>query len=418
MRIAMVSEHASPLAAIGGEDAGGQNVHVAELSAALGRMGHQVVVYTRRDDPDLPTRVRFAKNVEVVHVDAGPPRHVPKDELLPFMHDLAMGIADDWRRQPPDVVHGHFWMSGLAALEAAKVFAAAGTPVAVLQTFHALGVVKRRHQGVADTSPEEREWLEPSVARQVDRIIATCPDEVEELLGLGAERSRISVAPCGVDLEAFAAEGPAEDTPRRRFAVMGRLVRRKGVDLAIEALHELVDQGYDVELQIVGGPMSSQPLEDDPEAKRLRELSETLGISDRVVFRGQLPRDEIPAVLRSCTAVVCSPWYEPFGIVPLEAMACKVPVVVTKVGGLQNTVVDGVTGIHVPPKDPAALAEAMRRLLDDTDMVRTFGEAGRRRVEQGYGWDHVAALTDIAYRTAIADVRSVTGQDVVTGGKA
>src|SRR4051794_23204181 len=123
MRIAMVSEHASPLAAIGGVDAGGQNVHVAALSTALARRGHDVVVYTRRDDPELPARLQVMPGFEVVHVDAGPARWVPKDALLPFMPSLADGITEDWRTAVPDVVHGHFWMSGVAALDASRVTA-------------------------------------------------------------------------------------------------------------------------------------------------------------------------------------------------------------------------------------------------------------------------------------------------------
>jgi glycogen synthase len=120
VKIAMVSEHASPLAALGGVDAGGQNVHVAALSAALARRGHDVTVYTRRDAEDLPGRVRISPRLEVVHVQAGPSMPVPKDELLPFMGELANGLARDWEQRPPDLVHGHFWMSGVAALDAAR----------------------------------------------------------------------------------------------------------------------------------------------------------------------------------------------------------------------------------------------------------------------------------------------------------
>lgn len=404
MRIAMVSEHASPLAAIGGVDAGGQNVHVAELSAALARRGHDVVVYTRRDDPDLPARVQAAPNVAVVHVDAGPPRPVSKDDLLPYMEALGAGIAADWRLRPPDVVHGHFWMSGLAALDAARATRTAGRPLPVLQTFHALGTVKRRHQGAADTSPAERVRLEPSVARSVDRIVATCPDEVRELAEFGVDPTRVSVAPCGVDLGMFEATGPAEDTGgRRRLAAVGRMVPRKGVDLPIRALRRLLDQGVDdVELHVVGGGGGPLGLENDPEAVRLRTLAAELGVQDRVVFRGQLPRTDMPAFLRSCSAVVCTPWYEPFGIVPLEAMACRVPVVVAAVGGLQDSVVDGVTGLHVPPRDDAALAGALDTLLADPLLGERLGRAGRRRVESGYSWDRVAELTEAAYRAALS----------------
>jgi glycosyltransferase involved in cell wall biosynthesis len=301
-------------------------------------------------------------------------------------------------------------MSGLAALGAARAVCANGTPPAVLQTFHALGSVKRRHQGAADTSPAQRSWLEPAVARRVDRIVATCPDEVRELAALGADPGRISVAPCGVDLGLFEAKGLAEDTGgRRRIAVVGRLVERKGVDLAIAALRRLVDAGIgDVELHIVGGGGGAAGIDDDSEAVRLRSIADALGVLDRVVFRGQLPRDQMPPLLRSCTAVVCSPWYEPFGIVPLEAMACRVPLVVAAVGGLRDSVVHEVTGLHVPPRDVAALAAALRQLLDDPRLCRRFGRAGRRRVERGYSWEHVAALTEGAYLRALAE-RAVPG---------
>ncbi|SER84280.1 Glycosyltransferase involved in cell wall bisynthesis [Propionibacterium cyclohexanicum] len=406
MRIAMVSEHASPLAVIGGVDAGGQNVHVAELSAALGRRGHHVVVYTRRDDPTLPDRVVFAPGVEVVHVAAGPALPLPKDLLYPHMDALARGLASQWRAEPPDVVHGHFWMSGVAALQAVRLAQTPDRRPPVVQTFHALGTVKRRHQGPADTSPPERAMLEPRLAREVDRIIATCPDEVRELRAMGARPRRISVAPCGVDLGHFRAEGPSEPTGgRRRIAVVGRLVARKGIDLVIAALHELAAEGIgDVDLHIIGGSSVAAGLEADPEAGRLAREAVELGVADQVIFRGQLPREEMPQVLRSCAAVVCAPWYEPFGIVPLEAMACGIPVVVSAVGGLQDSVVDGVTGLHVRPRDHRALAAAIRRILDDPSLATRMGRAGRHRVEKHYSWNTVAELTEQAYLSCVAQL--------------
>src|SRR3954471_22032401 len=162
MRIALVSEHASPLADLGGADARGQNVHVAALARALARRGAEVVVHTRRDDPDLPRRVPLCDGVTVDHVDAGPPKCVPKDELLPHMGAFARELERCWRDDRPDLVHSHFWMSALAALDAA---APLGIPV--VHTFHALGVVKRRYQGDADTSPPQRLELEREIVGRV-----------------------------------------------------------------------------------------------------------------------------------------------------------------------------------------------------------------------------------------------------------
>jgi glycosyltransferase involved in cell wall biosynthesis len=401
MKISMVSEHASPLAALGGVDAGGQNLHVAELSAALYRRGHDVTVYTRRDDHDLPEEVRAPAGYRVVHVPAGPPRQLPKDDLLEHMDEFARCLRTAWRHRPPDIVHAHFWMSGLAALRAADT---EGAPV--VQTFHALGVVKRRHQGVADTSPPNRVRQERMIGRRATRVAATCSDEVFELARMGVPRSRISVVPCGVDLQRFRPEGTvAPKYHRHRLVAVGRLVPRKGFDVAIAALRELPG----TELVIAGGPQEGR-LDDDAEANRLLDYADSLGVSDRVRMPGRISRAAMPALLRSADAVVCMPWYEPFGIVPLEAMACGVPVIASAVGGLIDTVVDGVTGMLVPPRDPDALADAVRRVVSDRAVRDAFGLAGSERARSRYSWDRVAADTLRVYDRAVPRTEPACGE--------
>jgi D-inositol-3-phosphate glycosyltransferase len=391
VRIAMVSEHASPLAVMGGEDAGGQNVHVAALARHLARAGHDVTVWTRRDDPALPTTV-VSDRVTVAHVDAGPRWPVAKDRLPRWMGDFAIALSVAWLRDPPDVIHSHFWMSGQAALRARP----AATPV--LHTFHALGVVKRRHLGDGDPSPGERLRVERRIARSVDRIIATCCDELRELHGMGADPDRVDVVPCGVDLDHFRPDGPREErTDRPRIVVVSRLVARKGVDDVIRALAALPD----AQLVVAGGPRHDR-LAADPEVRRLRAVARQCGVGDRVRLRGALARTEVAALLRSADVVACTPWYEPFGIVPLEAMASGVPVVASAVGGMLDSVVDGVTGLHVPPRDPPALAAALARLLDDPELRQRMGEAGRRHAVDHYAWETVAAGARDSYRAAIA----------------
>ncbi|WP_439691529.1 glycosyltransferase [Curtobacterium sp. SP.BCo] len=415
MRIAMVSEHASPLAVLGGVDAGGQNVHVAELSGALADRGHQVTVYTRRDDASQPVRVPLRPGVEVVHVDAGPARAVPKDELFPFMGTFASVLAAEWFVDRPDVVHAHFWMSGHAALDAVVQVQArtGGVRIPVAQTFHALGVVKRRHQGAADTSPAEREWIEPAVGRSVDQVVATCSDEAFELKALGVPLHQISVVPCGVDASLFRPVGdgvPVEERSRpARILTVSRLVRRKGVGTTIAALAALVQAGRDVELVVVGGAgVAGADLPDDPEYQRLDALARSLGVRDHVTFRGQLGQHDMPAVYRSADVVVCAPWYEPFGIVPLEAMACGRAVVASRVGGLIDTVVEDATGLHVPPRDETAVAAAVAGLLDDADRRERYGRAGRARAERRYTWQEVAAASERVYERLVAGTGAVT----------
>lgn len=206
MRIAMVSEHASPLAALGGVDAGGQNVYVARLAEELAGRGHDVTVYTRRDATDLPARVPLPGGAVVEHVPAGPPVTVPKDELFPHMPAFGAHLARAWARERPDVVHAHFWMSGMASQ-----IGAAPHGIPLVQTFHALGTVKRRHQGMRDTSPYERIGIERQLGRTCERVLATCTDEVVELGDMGVPARQVSVVPCGVDAEHF---HPAADTGR------------------------------------------------------------------------------------------------------------------------------------------------------------------------------------------------------------
>jgi D-inositol-3-phosphate glycosyltransferase len=395
MRIAMISEHASPLAALGGEDAGGQNRHVADLAAALARHGHVVTVYTRRDDPDLPTRVPVA-GYDVVHVPAGPPLPLSKDELLPFMDQFGDWLADRWRSSPgsddagePDIIHAHFWMSGVAAVRASA------RRIPVVLTYHALGAVKRRHQAQSDTSPPERLAIEARLGNQVARVIAQCGDEVHELGLMGVPTAHIDIVPSGVDTQRFRPDGERADRPtgQARVLAAGRLVPRKGFDDLIRAVAMLPG----TELVVLGGAGPT-----DPEAQRLREVAEQEGIADRVRLPGPVAPEQMPMWYRSADVVACTPWYEPFGLTPLEAMACGVPVVTYPVGGLQESVVDGLTGRHVPTGDISALAGALHEVCADPDLRDRLGRAAVHRIHAFYTWDRIASLLTQTYAAAAA----------------
>jgi glycosyltransferase involved in cell wall biosynthesis len=403
MRIAMISEHASPLAAFGGEDAGGQNTHVAELSATLAARGHDVRVYTRRDAADLPAEVPTASGVTVVHVTAGPARILPKDALLPHMGAFGQRLGRQWRNGiwAPDVVHAHFWMSGLAALTAAQAH-----PVSIVQTYHALGTVKRRHQGAADTSPPERIGLERLLGGAVDRVVAQCHDEIAELVRIGVPRRRIALVPSGVNLQRFTPDGPfaAREPGRLRILSVGRLVERKGFAEVVQAMRYVPG----AELVIVGGPADP----DDPQARRLIELAQHCGVHDRVRMVGAVAPEKVADWYRSADVLAAAPWYEPFGLTPLEAMGCGVPVVATAVGGLIDTVVDGVTGDLVPPHDPRALGIALGALLDDDRRRLAYATAALDRVRRCYSWSRAAAQLEAVYADVLRPTRP---SEVLTG---
>jgi glycosyltransferase involved in cell wall biosynthesis len=306
------------------------------------------------------------------------------------MGEFGRWLAGQWRRGwMPDVAHAHFWMSGLATVTAARQV---GLPV--VQTYHALGVVKRRHQGGADTSPPRRLAYERALGRAVDQVVAQCEDEVRELVRMGVPRGRITVVPSGVDAQAFRPDGPVAPRPagRSRVLTVGRMVERKGFLDVVAALRWVPD----AELVVVGGSPDGD-IDDDPIARRLRAVARQAGVADRLLLVGAVPRADMPSWYRSADLVVAAPWYEPFGLTPLEAMACGVPVVATAVGGLTDTVVDGVTGDLVPPRDPQALGTAVRRLLGDRMRRFAYASAAVDRARQAYSWQRAAEQLTCVY---------------------
>jgi D-inositol-3-phosphate glycosyltransferase len=401
VRIAMISEHASPLATLGGVDAGGQNAHVAALARAVAALGHEVRVYTRRDGPQLPPAAALAPGVDVVHVPAGPARPIPKDDLLPYMDDFGRWLGGAWRRGGwrPHVVHAHFWMSGLAALTARRY-----VPAPLVQTYHALGTVKRRHQGSADTSPPVRIETERRIGLAAGRVVAQCTDEVAELAAIGITGPAVAVVPSGVDTRRFTPGGPA--APRGgapRILSVGRLVPRKGHADLIDALVDVPG----AELVIIGGGDAGRP-DDDAQHRALHERARAAGVADRVRLTGAVDTGEMPAWYRSADIVACAPWYEPFGLTPLEAMASGVPVVGYGVGGLLDTVVPGVTGELVDPRDTTALAAALRELTAARRLRRRYGSAGLHRARTYYRWPAIAQRIVAVYRDAAEE--SIAGR--------
>ncbi|MGC4897207.1 glycosyltransferase [Micromonospora sp. DT31] len=399
MRIAMISEHASPLAAPGEEGAGGQNLHVAELAAALTDAGHEVRVYTRRDSPTLPETVPAADGYQVWHVPAGPARRVPADDLLPHIGEFGSWLADTWRHRgwTPDVAHAHYWTSGLAAVHASR-----RTRVPTVLTYHTLGSVKRRHQGAPDIGPPGRVGYERALGRAVDRVVVQSTDEVAELVRMGVPRSRMALVPAGVNQAVFRPDGPAAPrTPGRpRILTVGRMVERKGFLDVVRALPAVPD----AECVVVGGPPADL-LPADAFARRLSALAESCGVADRVRLLGGVPREEMGSWYRSADVLVAAPWYEPFGLTPLEAMACGVPVIGTDVGGIADSVVDGLTGDLVPPRDPRALGTALRRLLGDHVRRFTYATAALDRIRSRYSWRRCAEQLGAVYGTLVTAAR-------------
>ncbi|AGL19622.1 glycosyltransferase [Actinoplanes sp. N902-109] len=400
MRIAMISEHASPLPAPDGA-AGAQQRHVGELSAALAELGHEVRIYVRRDDPGLPAMVGMGPGVQLVHVPAGPPEALAPDLLLPHMGDFAQWLRTEWRDSDwlPDVAHAHYWTSGLAAVTAARQV---GVPV--VQSFHELGEAA----ATAKNAGPSRTGYERALGRAVDRVVAQSQDELTGLVRIGVPRARLTVVPAGVDSDRFTPEGPVveRDPERPRILSVGRLVEQKGFGDVIQAMRYVPG----AECVVVGGPPAQQ-LAADPHAKRLRAMAEQYHVADRVRLVGAVPAGDMPRWYRSADLLVAAPWSEQFELAPLEAMACGVPVIGTAVGGLTETVVDGLTGDLVPARDPRALGSALRRLVNDKVRRFAYATAAMDRARQAYSWKRVASQLGSVY-SAVAGRRSTEAEAV------
>lgn len=392
MKIAIVSAQSSPLTPVGGVEAGAQQVHVAALATALGERGHAVTVYTRAASPELPRRVRMCRGVTVEHVDAGPLAPLSEDELVPHLAQFGRGLAASWAVDTPELVHSHFWSSGLVALAAAREF-----DLPVVHSCHALGVVKHRHLGPAGNVSMTRRRLERAMVRQLDRLVASSTDEAVELVRMGADRRRITVLPRGVDTELFRPEGEQwTGSGRPRLVMASRLIPRKGIDTVLAALSRIPD----AELFIAGGPIRSR-LEENAFAQRLRGLAQQMRVADRVEFLGSVDRRDLPTLYRSADLMITTPWYEPYGTSALEAMACGVPVVATEVGSLTDIVADGSTGELLPIRRPDLLAGVVRRLLGDPVRREAYGIAGADRARVRYGWQRLAEGFELMYERTL-----------------
>ncbi len=400
-RIAIISDHGSPLVAVGGIDSGGQNIYVAETARYLASCGFLVDVFTRKDEPDLPEVVDWLPGVRVIHVPAGPAAFVRKEDLLPLMPEFASFVQRYAAVERYGVVHAHFFMSGLVAMQ---LKAAHGLPFVV--TFHALGLVRRLHQGAADQFSPARVAIEREVMAAADAIVAECPDDRRNLVTLyNASPEKIVVIPCGYASDDFwpiaprfarQALGLASDVPV--LLSVGRIVPRKGVDNVIRALGVLVRRlGVPAELLVVGGSSDTADPVATPEIARLRTVAAEAGVATRVTFTGRRSREALRLYYSAADVFVTTPWYESFGMTAVEAMACGTPVVGASVGGLRYSILDGRTGFLVPPNDPVALAERLRELCCSPRLAEQFATASVRRAHVLFRWERVAQALAALY---------------------
>jgi len=402
-RIAFISEHASPLAALGGADAGGQNVYVGEVARQLAMMDYQIDIFTRREQKELSEVVSFGDKIRIIHVNAGPAEDIPKETLLQYMPAFKADMLRFMQEEQIiyELIHANFFMSAWVAMELKKEL---GIPFVV--TFHALGHIRRIHQGDNDQFPKERLTIEEEAVREARMIVAECPQDRKDLMTYyHAPAEKITVIPCGVNAEELY---PVNKSVARSLLgipydekvllQLGRMVPRKGVDNVIMALAKVRCRSSNVRLLIVGGDVDTAK-----ELTRLKQLASDLKVSDKVYFLGQKSRQELKYYYTAADIFITTAWYEPFGITPLEAMACGTPVIGSKVGGIKYSVADGHSGVLVPPKDPEALARTITTLLQSPAILREMGNNALRRVNKLFTWELVARDMQAVYEGIIGN---------------
>ena len=394
MKIALVAQHATPLRPRTGSGPDSDDIGLSELTRRLATHGHQVTVFAQRNQPDLPDQAELHDGVRVKHIDAGPVADGDRDDasLLERVPAFSGPLRSSWEQDRPDVVHALRWTSGLAALAAAR-----DLDIPVVQEFSSLGVTERRDRVKASGAAAARIRLEPAIGRSAAAVVATHSAEASDLASLGVHRSSIRVVPWGVDTDMFTPEGPvAARNGRPRLLTAADLNERAPLETLLRALTKVPG----AELLIVGGP-DRDDLPTDNAYVRLAAFAGTLDVSDRVIFTGRVEHNAMPALLRSADLVVSTCQYEPSGTTSLQAMACGTPVIAPPVGGHVDAVVDGTTGILIPPGRPALLAQKIRQLLAHPMLIEAYGVAAADRARSRYSWDRIAGETLAVYDKAI-----------------
>jgi D-inositol-3-phosphate glycosyltransferase len=402
-KIAFISEHASPLANLGGVDTGGQNVYVAQLAKQLAKQGYFIDVFTRRENADVNEVINWLPGVRVINITAGPATTIIKEDILPYMDEFKNNMIKFMINEHLHyaLIHANFFMSGLIALGIKKEL-----DIPFVITFHALGHVRRLHQAEKDKFPAERLTIEEEVAKHADHIIAECPQDMDDLINYyHAPKHNISIVPCGFSAAEFypidrEAARRITGLPQNEYILLqlGRMVPRKGVDNVIMALSEMKKTKKPVKLVIVGGESETLDEATNAEYARLAAIARKHEVFENIIFAGRKTRDELKFYYSAADIFITTPWYEPFGITPLEAMACGTPVIGSDVGGIKYSVADGKTGWLVPPHNAHALAQKLNEVIKDQQLLNRVSEHAINRVNEHFTWAEVARQINNIYK--------------------
>jgi D-inositol-3-phosphate glycosyltransferase len=398
LKIAMLSVHSCPVGKLGSKDTGGMSVYIRELARELGRRGHLVDIYTRAHDPVEERMVQLGNNARVIHLRAGEVEPIDKLAVYTHLEDFACSL-EDFRAKNGlryDLIHSHYWLSGWVGRRIQRWW-----DVPHIIMFHTLGALKNA-VGVGECEPALRIIAEREMVRDCHRIIAATEKGKEELVSYyGASPEKISVIPCGVNLELFRHLDKEEARKNLGFngdniiLFVGRIDPLKGIDRLLMALPRL-DTRRKLKLLVIGGDKDSQA-----EVERLQRLSRSLRIQDAVTFTGIVDQKKLPLYYSAADVCVIPSYYESFGLVALESLACGTPIVATRVGGMEGVINQGQNGYMVEDNTPLRLADRIAALLSQKEADLRSAGSIRASVE-GFSWSDIAEAIIPEYRTLIA----------------
>ncbi len=397
MRVALVSVHGCPTARLGAKDTGGMNVLLRETARELGRLGIGVDIYTRTHDPRDHKIIPIGERARVIHLNAGD-LDAPKRGLINHLPDFtrelfAFAQSENLRY---DLIHAHYWLSAPVAFALKERW---NIPVAV--SFHTLGKVQSIVRA-GEPDAKDRVPVEEMAVAQADSIVAGSPHEIEQLVNLyGAHNDKLSLVPCGIDQALFKpiAQREARDAlglnGHKIVLFVGRMEPIKGADVLLRAVASL-EHSLNTQLIVIGGSA------DDAERTRLQRMARGLGVDHRLLFLDAVPQKELPLYYNAADVCVVPSFYETFGLVALESLACGTPVIAAKVGGLQHTVADGKTGYLVPWHCPEPYAEKLEVLLTNDHLRHTLGAAAHESTK-GQSWEVAARRVLTVYEALVGE---------------